>query len=294
VQPFYVVEPYELSKNPAGGDYTILSGVPAIENGNGKSYTELLKTLPKPILLMVHDLGDATNRMKGFWQANQDYIDGFLCSKEETIQGLPEFVRRKPFLRIRLPFVADPFDIDWNVWKAKRNHIIFSGRIIPEKGARIVAELSDHGYKVVVAGQKVETEEYLRYYEKIQQFGATVVPNPKTDELFDRLKEAKIICSFTYQKDRYVSVEYPVLQAMNYGCVPVVANWCAKYYREADILALFVESPMEATKFIDQVYRNDNLGIKFARQNLTIVSKWSAHLETEINEFVGKIKSEGK
>jgi len=185
------------------GDYTIVGGPPYPHT---KEVTEVMHSLSRPLLVMLHDVNDMTEKCRPFWEENEDVIDGFIVSNDETYHRRPSFVAKKPYLRTRLPY--DPVPLNLNLDGKDNQRVCVLGRITPDKGARQVAMLTDYGFTVYVMGQKIELEEYHEYYKRIEATGAIVVPNPTNKEKRDILGKSSFYVSFTYQVENEVIVEY--------------------------------------------------------------------------------------
>jgi len=233
---------------PEQSDYTIVGGPPFPHT---KEVTEYMHLFSRPLLIMLHDVNDMAEKCKPFWIENEDVIDGFIVSNDETYHKRPSYVARKPYVRTRLPYHPTIWNL--NLDGKDNNRVCVLGRITPDKGARQVAMLTDYGFKVYVMGQKVELEEYHEYYKRVESTGAIVVPNPTNKEKRDILKKCSFYCSFTYQVEDEVTVEYSCLEAMNYGCYPVVANWMTKYFELGGLYFNGVENTQDMASNLKQL-----------------------------------------
>ena len=172
----------------------------------GKDSEKYLSNLPKPIVAVIHD-GHTLYEFGGKeWTKN---IDGFLVDVEPTKRQIMEFVKNASMLRIPIPYKKKEFNIDNN--DNRENAIISLGRIVPERGHRLVATLSSLGYKVYVVGQEVRHDEYGLYYAKVCASGAEVISTPSDEEKNKIISRVKVSMSFpfTYEIDEPIEYCFP-------------------------------------------------------------------------------------
>ncbi len=208
------------------GDYSLITTIGP----------DIPDNLPRPIIAVVHD-GHTFYELGGKGWAHK--MDGFVVDVFETIPMIRSVVPDAKIIQMPLPYIH-PQVSEVSIEK-RRDVVVSLGRIVPEKGHRLVANLVNVGYEVWIIGQKVEHEEYGLYYKKIEHLGATIYPTPTEDEKRKLLLQAKIFVSFPFTYEIAEPVEYSALEAMSCGLFPVTAVWTEEYYSRAGLLAFHAE-----------------------------------------------------
>lgn len=252
----------------------------------GKDSEKYLSSLPKPIIAVIHD-GHTLYEFGGKeWTKN---IDGFLVDVEPTKKQIMEFVKNASMLRIPIPYKKKEFNIDKN--DNRENAIISLGRIVPERGHRLVATLSSFGYKVYVVGQEVRHDEYGLYYAKVCASGAEVISTPSDEEKNEIISRVKVAMSFPFTYEIDEPIEFNNLECMNMGVYPIVPNWQNKYFVEGGFCFAAVECPADAVKYVENVFHVDSF-YKGARQiNYIKLDDYSNMFKDRFVKFVNDVKN---
>lgn len=287
---------YNITDNIKGyEDFTIVTS--SAENYND-DIEQLLKDCKHPILIMIHDLLDVSHSYKEFWEKTGSHFDGYLFNTDETYNELPEWFIKKPWLRVRIPYASKEYHINFD--EKEFNSICFVGRLVPDKGARQVALLAREGFNVYIAGQRVESSEYLLYYDKLIRTGSVVIPNPTDEKKIDIMKKSMFFASFTYHLEESVGVEFSALEAMNLGCFPIVFDCMEKYYNLGGLYFESVENHVDACKKIKKIIDNsmkDELSKEIFEasiiSNQNNVMHWFDRDFVKLNNFVRKLKQNG-
>jgi len=245
-----------------------------------------LMFLPGKIIFVVHD-GDHFHRYGGeVWSG---FADGFVTVLSPTEEYIRKYNKDAPILRLPLPYIARTSGVDLDIDSKgnKRENIVVSlGRIVPERGHRLVATLSGR-YKIYIIGQKVdEPYEYGLYYDKVSKMGVQMWANVLDEDKRDLLSEAKVFLSFPFSYEIEENVEYNHLECMEMGLVPIVANWAKDCFEEVGLRAFYVECPADAVKYIDMVFSDDVLRREIVEHNFGILKHWEHMFADRFRGFV--------
>lgn len=198
----------------------------------------------------------------------------------------------------------------YSIWKKKNYFLIYrceqridAVKTIDEANSKIDKFISnDDGIEVY----NLETEknhnyfaygilvhnchhEYELYHQRIAKFGAKIFDNPTATELRLLLKRAKVMMEFTYLAEGVCQVEFPTLEAMNYGVYPILANWMKKYADESNICYISSESGTDAISDIKELFNDDERYARVTHHNLEIVKHWSDNYRVTIENFVDSL-----
>jgi glycosyltransferase involved in cell wall biosynthesis len=239
---------------------------------------DIPENLPKPIVAVVHD-GHTLYEFGGKEWAKK--VDGFIVDVDSTRSHILNIVKNASIVRLPLPFIPDTKYFEN---KNRKNVIVSLGRIVPERGHRLVASLSQLGYNVWVIGQEVMHDEYGLYYKKVVSSGAIIHGTPSEVEKMNLLSISKVAMSFPFTVELDEPVEFNSLECISAGLFPIVANWQKKYFNEDGFRCVAVEHPSVAIKTIEEVFRGEHeLDIGYNFDNLReIANKFGSRL----NKFV--------
>jgi len=251
---------------------------------------EYIDRLPRPIIVVVHD-GHTLYEFGGKDWVNK--VDGFLVDVDPTISCILKMANNASVLRIQLPYVRRPFSqySEFPIWDNKKNIIVSLGRIVPDRGHRLVATLCSMGYNVLVVGQEVRHDEYGLYYKKILDAGANIIPTPSDSEKFEILGSAKIAMGFSFTQEVDEPVEYSNCECINMGCYPIVANWQKRYFDDAGFSFNSIESPAAAPQYIDRMFSDNEYYIGCCKYNISVLDNYSRQFGVRFEKFVSELKN---
>jgi len=172
----------------------------------------------------------------------------------------------------------------------KKNKVLSAGRIVPERGHRHAAELTRLGYDVTIAGSRVDHHEYGLYYERVERYGAKMETNITNERLFELFKEAKVLMSFYYVREETPSVHYVLLEAMNFGCVPVVPEWYWRSCTQKGLQTIKAECSNDASFSVDRIFNDDLMYRAMAMHNMSQVDQWSGNFVKDLESFVDELR----
>ena len=283
------------SMEPAGvteevdGDYTFLCGPYSNKYlDEDPSRIDWVKSLPKPLLYFAHDGENLSERYSRFWSELGDEIDFFLVSRYSIGNRLTEM--GKKWAHVEYPYV---FGHSMPYWKSKEDRIISAGRLVPEKGHRMVASLCRYGYKVSVVGSSGAGEpmfEQKLYLDSLGESGADVLADVGMETMKKEASFSKIYMTLGFWPEQEGPIEYTAFECMSVGCIPIVGKIFERHYRESGLRFFSVESYVEAMPIIDMIFRESGLASEMSCHNYGILKKWCSYLPGMIEDIVMSIK----
>jgi len=263
------------------GDYTVLcssygiGSINSIRNGWAK--------LPKPIIVVTHDSSDVVGGNKGFWNYFKQDIGAMIYTIPKTKHYSPEGIEL--YFLSKLPYVMK----DRGCLGDKENMVCAIGRITPEKGLVTVAKLARMDIGVIIAGFSTDRQDDFYYNDLLRSYGCTLRINPTDLQRDGIYRASKIFFNFTILIEKECSIEYTMLEAMSFGCVPVVGKWMEKIYQEVGLKGCFVECAEEAVDFINQIYASDELYSEISENNYLVMENWKDDFLKEWTGIINKI-----